>query len=333
MPYQIYLRPTYPNELYHHGIKGQKWGIRRFQNPDGTLTAAGKKRYLKDSKKDRGVTETVAIAAAVALALDAVPVIKAKMSAATARRRYVQLMTKWSDATKEARQADYAAFDKYQKEREEAVVDKTTGLRVKSDTSKERDVEEDVKRVNPYFLLRRWDSSVAGTTSNCVNCSVAVELRRRGYEVQAKLHTNGRDATKAYKSYFTNYKEKEVIKRPPFPDLKKKDDMDDYLAFYREAERKKRAGNEELIQKVNEAMSKEPEGSRGHISLRWGLGCGHSTSYEVLKDGKWRIIEGQNGKVYEGAQLEALLKEMCDFTYARTDNLKFDAKKIKEAIK
>lgn len=31
--------------LAHHGIKGMKWGIRRFQNPDGTLTAAGKKRY------------------------------------------------------------------------------------------------------------------------------------------------------------------------------------------------------------------------------------------------------------------------------------------------
>lgn len=33
------------DELYHHGIKGQKWGIRRFQNKDGSLTAAGKKRY------------------------------------------------------------------------------------------------------------------------------------------------------------------------------------------------------------------------------------------------------------------------------------------------
>ena len=33
------------NELQHHGIKGQKWGVRRFQNADGSLTAEGKKRY------------------------------------------------------------------------------------------------------------------------------------------------------------------------------------------------------------------------------------------------------------------------------------------------
>lgn len=32
--------------LQHHGILGQKWGVRRFQNPDGTLTEEGKKRYL-----------------------------------------------------------------------------------------------------------------------------------------------------------------------------------------------------------------------------------------------------------------------------------------------
>ena len=33
-------------ELYHWGIKGMKWGIRRYQNEDGSLTAEGKKRYL-----------------------------------------------------------------------------------------------------------------------------------------------------------------------------------------------------------------------------------------------------------------------------------------------
>ena len=35
----------YSDELYHHGVKGQKWGIRRFQNADGSLTEEGKRRY------------------------------------------------------------------------------------------------------------------------------------------------------------------------------------------------------------------------------------------------------------------------------------------------
>ena len=35
------------NELYHHGILGQRWGIRRYQNPDGSLTEAGKAHYDK----------------------------------------------------------------------------------------------------------------------------------------------------------------------------------------------------------------------------------------------------------------------------------------------
>lgn len=32
------------NQLYHHGIKGMRWGVRRFQNPDGSRTPEGKKR-------------------------------------------------------------------------------------------------------------------------------------------------------------------------------------------------------------------------------------------------------------------------------------------------
>ena len=35
---------NHTDELYHHGVKGQRWGIRRYQNPDGSLTPAGKKR-------------------------------------------------------------------------------------------------------------------------------------------------------------------------------------------------------------------------------------------------------------------------------------------------
>lgn len=41
------------NFLAHHGIKGQKWGIRRFQNPDGTLTKAGKQRAVEQRNISR----------------------------------------------------------------------------------------------------------------------------------------------------------------------------------------------------------------------------------------------------------------------------------------
>lgn len=67
------------DEIKHHGIKGQKWGVRRYQNEDGSLTAKGKQRYgtkenfekqypedvkrnVKATKKTVGAAEKVATA-------------------------------------------------------------------------------------------------------------------------------------------------------------------------------------------------------------------------------------------------------------------------------
>lgn len=48
---RMYNQADVENYLSHHGVKGQKWGVRRFQNEDGTRTAEGKARY-SDSGAD-----------------------------------------------------------------------------------------------------------------------------------------------------------------------------------------------------------------------------------------------------------------------------------------
>lgn len=53
------------NELYHHGIKGMKWGVRRFQNEDGSLTEEGKKKATKQLGKNRYITNDGLIPAVV----------------------------------------------------------------------------------------------------------------------------------------------------------------------------------------------------------------------------------------------------------------------------
>jgi len=86
MPEYVIMRQYDTGDtLEHFGIKGQKWGVRRYENPDGTLTPEGQKRYYgklfeKESKKQERLNYKADRATQIRLAKD--HATKAKQSAA-----------------------------------------------------------------------------------------------------------------------------------------------------------------------------------------------------------------------------------------------------------
>lgn len=102
---------NHDDELCHYGVKGQKWGIRRYQNPDGTLTAAGKKRakqeYRSDNKKafELGKNATI-YGNATTFSLDRTIRLENKLDKLSDKdphgssRRFKSLYKKWSASKK-----------------------------------------------------------------------------------------------------------------------------------------------------------------------------------------------------------------------------------------
>ena len=94
---------SYSNSIAHHGVKGQRWGVRRYHNDDGSLTAAGKKRQAKQEVKAkkaltkakaryREVTanKRKAVAKKVAIASGAVLGTAGLTAAAVVGKKYVE---------------------------------------------------------------------------------------------------------------------------------------------------------------------------------------------------------------------------------------------------
>ena len=264
---------TTDTELYHYGVKGMKWGVRRTPEQLGHRPSKSKQSPSDSNDKEYGNPAMLIPLAPYALMLTTV----------AATRGYQWCRSKG-----------------YAKEREKAELEKQTGLKLKA---KEMSWKEDVKRVNPDYYKGSDE-----VTHNCMMCTTAYDLRRRGYDVAA-AKTEAGFSTKQIKKWYPNAKIKTVSGR------------DQYGRF--SAERQ--------TEKVVSELTKQGEGARGNIMVTWkGTGGGHSMAYEV-RNGKVNIIDAQTNTVYN--KPSKILNYCYDgISYARLDNVAFDKKQIKGCI-
>lgn len=132
-------------ELYHHGIKGQRWGVRRFQKKDGSLTPAGKKRYDDTPELNR---QRAALESAKARRKEAVKVVN------KASNRYNAVPTDKNRKAYEKADADYFMADrayrqanlKYKTNKEVARIE-DKGIEFKNKSKHRLKLEEQYKKM------------------------------------------------------------------------------------------------------------------------------------------------------------------------------------------
>lgn len=305
----------YRNYLKHYGVVGMHWGVRRYQNSDGSYTAAGKVRYSKNQNfyKERNDDGPAEVAMLAALTLSPYVLLAAVAGAEKADEMWNKHLTN-------------KKIKKVLKERV-GEVDEKTGLRKRTDN---KPIEEDLKNVNPTF--NRKDPR---TWNNCVLCSMAVESRRRGYDVMAKLSSTGFNGALETQKAFPKTKFKVV---DPDKLFKERKTPDQPLAWTEETRDKvisrmlsARAGlNSDFASGVVKNLAKE-KNSRGSLFIQWGYGGGHAISYEV-KNGKVRLIDGQINKIFEGEDAERLLARTWYASSVRLDKADLNSSAIKDYV-
>lgn len=143
--------------IEHHGVLGQKWGVRRYQNKDGSLTAAGRKHVGQNVSSNKVGSETKD--AALQTAAISVAYISTLLAAVKLKEK---LQTKQFNKD----------LDIMYENRDIKTLKEAPRLK------KPMSASESMKIVNPGF-------PGYGCTENCMLCTTAMVMREKGYDVKA----------------------------------------------------------------------------------------------------------------------------------------------------
>ena len=192
-----------------------------------------------------------------------------------------------------------------------------------------------VKPINPGF-------GSEGTVNNCRRCTLAYELRRRGYNVAAtktELGT-GQHGGGLYNAVRlgddVSYRRTDTLIRTGKETLAKAKDPEAPTPFL------------DIVQKpfgepidiehndIFSVLSKEPDYSRGEFGMIWNTGGAHSMAYEV-RNGKALIIDNQSGKIYKNMEefqgSSSKLPPIASAGFTRLDNIQLDEPFLQRWVK
>lgn len=313
---------SYSDELYHHGIKGMKWGVKNgppYPLDDSDHSASEKKagwrKSLDKSESDKqnkdekhGLTDKQkkAIKIGVAVAATALVAIGTyKLADSGELHRLI--------------------------EKGKAALGKTDdiGFKRNPDLAKPMSAEEIANtffgKINPGFG-EEW-----GTTKNCKRCTYAYELSRRGYNVKATRTLDGTGQTGFVGDKIIG-KERGIsfknIKRTVNEFVNSEQTDDDVkkalLSIFKETDIEltpKRSENYiEPSKKIFQSLSKMPNGARGELTCKWLRGGSHSMAWEIV-DNEPIIFDMQTNEMFKDPDsFNNLAYRMRKAAFSRLDN-------------
>lgn len=332
--------------LEHHGIKGQKWGVRRFQNEDRTWTEAGKIRYGRgtggrasgtlvnlDEKKMDKINSEIKVS-------DMASINRGKQCVTDILSR--EGMEELTSSSKIVIPKGMSIVDAYQRQymsnaNEEAAnnnrlgseIEKESGLPLKG--NKQYTEEQDIAMVNPGYS--NFDEN---TKTNCVLCSMTYELRKRGYDVISKKTISGVPLTERQMSRWFKDPKVEHVDGGYYSNFTKDKKLKDLSGKEISDAINKHASNYgNYAQKVEKQLIGDGSDKRGMLSADM-LGFSHAVFYEV-KNGKLTVIDSQSGKKYNGMDwMDCSGKGLSQgnpvlgVSYMRMDNLDLNKDNLKE---
>ena len=246
--------------LMHYGVKGMKWGVRKEYVPKGNRKAKG---VVTDFALEYPELTTYAVVATVLLARFGTKRISDLNKQGWFTEKYTTSDVKHCNTTKEE---DLKLINPLKGVSEETI-EKLPYIKSVSELSKAEQKELTAAMKN-------------GWMDNCVYCTTAGVLRRKGYDVEAKNSPGRGHSTEQMMKWWKGSKIEDFDGRSESNPKK----ADAFVLDSQGRESKKGRSNSDQLEHMSRVLQKQGVGAYGEMRI-YGLLCGHSVEYSVGKDG------------------------------------------------